>query len=68
MATWDSFRVASTDPGHVSLQEIVDLAYEVGGRTHGFRCASHIYGFFGLNQFDFFGLIIQNSRDNPLPL
>ena len=39
MATWDCFRVAPEDAAHVSLQEVVDLAHEVGGKNHGFRCS-----------------------------
>ena len=37
MATWECFRVPSDDPQHLSLQETVKMAREVGGEGHGFR-------------------------------
>jgi aryl-alcohol dehydrogenase-like predicted oxidoreductase len=36
-ATWNGFRVAPDQPGHLSLEELVDLATEVGGKNHHFR-------------------------------
>ncbi|KAL4440685.1 hypothetical protein ABPG77_000394 [Micractinium sp. CCAP 211/92] len=37
LATWTCFRVPPSDPQHLSLQSIVELAEEVGGTDHGFR-------------------------------
>lgn len=37
VATWSGFRVPSDDPGHLSLERIVEIAREVGGESHGFR-------------------------------
>ncbi len=36
-ATWTGFRVAAHAPDHLSLEELVDLAVQAGGRDHGFR-------------------------------
>ncbi len=36
-ATWDGFRVAPTDPGHLSLAELHGLATELAGAGHHFR-------------------------------
>ncbi len=36
-ATWNGFRVRPDSPEYLSLQEIVDLAAEVGGRNHHFK-------------------------------
>ncbi len=36
-ATWDGFRIASARRGHLSLEEIVSVAREVGGDGHRFR-------------------------------
>lgn len=36
-ATWDGFRVPPGVRGHLSLQELVTLAREVGGEDHHFR-------------------------------
>lgn len=37
LATWSCFRVALGAEGHVSLQDIVHIARDVGGLHHGFR-------------------------------
>ncbi len=37
MATWDCFRVESSDPMHMNLKDIVDTARSVAGNEHGFR-------------------------------
>lgn len=37
MATWSCFRTPMGASGHVSLQEIVHIAREIGGLDHGFR-------------------------------
>ena len=37
MATWECFRVTSENPQYLSLQEVVKMAEEVGGKNHGFR-------------------------------
>ncbi|KAK9862643.1 hypothetical protein WJX84_010934 [Apatococcus fuscideae] len=37
MATWDCFRLPPDSPSHVSLQEVVALAKDIGGLDHGFR-------------------------------
>lgn len=37
MATWSCFRAPLGDPGHLSLQEVWDIAAKVGGKNHGFR-------------------------------
>jgi hypothetical protein len=39
MATWSCFRTPPGDPGHLSLQEVWDIAARVGGLNHGFRSA-----------------------------
>ena len=36
-ATWNGFRVAPESPGHLSLEELVQVALDVGGRNHHFR-------------------------------
>jgi aryl-alcohol dehydrogenase-like predicted oxidoreductase len=36
-ATWDGFRVGPSRRGHLSLEEIVGIAREVGGDDHHFR-------------------------------
>jgi aryl-alcohol dehydrogenase-like predicted oxidoreductase len=36
-ATWSGFRVPPGHPGHLSMEELVRLAREVGGDDHGFR-------------------------------
>jgi aryl-alcohol dehydrogenase-like predicted oxidoreductase len=36
-ATWNGFRVSPGAPGYHSLERMVNLAREVGGREHGFR-------------------------------
>lgn len=36
-ATWSGFRVAPTDPGHLSLGELHQLATELAGDQHHFR-------------------------------
>lgn len=35
LATWDSLRAGRTEAGYVSLEEIVELAEDVGGPEHG---------------------------------
>ena len=37
MATWECFRVASDNPQYLSLEEVVNMAKEIGGEKHGFR-------------------------------
>lgn len=37
LATWNCFRVAPSKPGHLSLQEVWDVAAKVGAKNHGFR-------------------------------
>jgi aryl-alcohol dehydrogenase-like predicted oxidoreductase len=37
MATWTCFRVAPQDPDYLSLEECVNIAARIGGKTHGFR-------------------------------
>ena len=37
MATWECFRVPSDNPQYLSLEDVVELAREVGGESHGFR-------------------------------
>lgn len=37
IATWNCFRVPPSDPGHLSLQEVWDIAAKAGGKNHGFR-------------------------------
>jgi aryl-alcohol dehydrogenase-like predicted oxidoreductase len=36
-ATWNGFRVPSDQAGHLSLEELVTIAVEVGGKRHHFR-------------------------------
>ncbi len=36
-ATWNGFRVPPTSPEHLSLEELLALALEVGGKDHHFR-------------------------------
>ena len=45
LATWDCFRkpplvLSAAASGYMQLQRIVNLAKEVGGSEHGFRCAA----------------------------
>jgi len=35
-ATWNGFRQEASTPGHLSLEEIVGIAHEVGGASHHF--------------------------------
>ncbi|MCV0400767.1 MAG: aldo/keto reductase [Nitrosopumilus sp.] len=37
MATWECFRVSSDNSQYLSLEDIVNLAKQVGGENHGFR-------------------------------
>ena len=38
MATWNSFRTSSTNTGlYANLQEIVEIAEKVGGKSHGMK-------------------------------
>ena len=37
MATWSAFRLAEASRDYISLAEVVELAYEVGGDQHRFR-------------------------------
>jgi aryl-alcohol dehydrogenase-like predicted oxidoreductase len=37
VATWNGFRVPADNPGHHSLERMVEIAREVGGESHGFR-------------------------------
>ena len=37
MATWECFRVSSDNQQHLSLEDTVNMAKEVGGENHGFR-------------------------------
>ena len=39
LATWDCFRKAPGSAGYLSLLSIVQLAQQVGGVDHGFRCS-----------------------------
>jgi aryl-alcohol dehydrogenase-like predicted oxidoreductase len=36
-ATWNGFRVVGAAKNHLSLEELVDIAEKVGGRSHHFR-------------------------------
>ena len=36
MATWECFRVTKDNPQYLSLEDIVNMAKEVGGENHGF--------------------------------
>ena len=37
MATWTCFRLPHNERGYLSLEEMVNIAQEVGGKNHGFR-------------------------------
>src|SRR5207302_2443438 len=37
LATWNSFRVPNAHPEHLNLDDVVDVARNVGGGDHGFR-------------------------------
>lgn len=37
MATWECFRVPTDNPQYLSLDEIIQIAKEAGGESHGFR-------------------------------
>jgi len=39
LASWDCFRKAPGSAGYLSLLSIVQLAQQVGGVDHGFRCS-----------------------------
>ena len=41
LATWDCFRLPPSSPSHLSLQDVVALARDIGGIDHGFRCCFH---------------------------
>jgi aryl-alcohol dehydrogenase-like predicted oxidoreductase len=36
-ATWNGFRVSPDQPGHLSLEELVTIATDAGGKNHHFR-------------------------------
>ena len=37
MATWECFRVNKDSPQYLSLQDVIKMAEDVGGKDHGFR-------------------------------
>jgi len=37
MATWECFRVTSDNPQFLSISDVIDIAIETGGNSHGFR-------------------------------
>jgi len=37
MATWECFRVSKDNSQYLSLEDIVEMAKEIGGENHGFR-------------------------------
>lgn len=37
MATWECFRVDDANSQHLSLEEVMNMAADVGGQDHGFR-------------------------------
>ena len=37
MATWECFRVKDDNPQHLSLEDVVQMAKNVGGENHGFK-------------------------------
>lgn len=37
MATWTCFRISHNERGYLSLEEMVKIAQDVGGKNHGFR-------------------------------
>ena len=37
MATWECFRVMNDDPQHLLLEDIVEMAKNIGGNDHGFK-------------------------------
>jgi len=48
LATWECFRVSKDNSNFLSLTQVIDLAEQVGGKTHGFRFIQLPYNF----QFD----------------
>jgi len=45
LATWECFRVPKDNPNFLSLAQVMDLARQVGGDTHGFRFVQLPYNF-----------------------
>ena len=45
LATWECFRVPKDNPNFLSLAQVMDLAREAGGDTHGFRFVQLPYNF-----------------------
>jgi len=37
MATWECFRVKDDNPQHLSLEDVVKMAKNIGGENHGFK-------------------------------
>ena len=37
MATWECFRVKNDNPQHLSLEDVVQIAKNIGGENHGFK-------------------------------
>ena len=37
LATWECFRVSKDKPNFLSLTQVIELAKQIGGSTHGFR-------------------------------
>ncbi|HEV8050714.1 MAG TPA: aldo/keto reductase, partial [Thermoplasmata archaeon] len=45
LATWDCLRIPKSEPGHLSLEEVVHTARKVGGESHGFRFVQFPFNF-----------------------
>jgi aryl-alcohol dehydrogenase-like predicted oxidoreductase len=53
LATWAAFRVLTSDPGYLSLTEIVGLAVEVAGQAHHLRYVQMPYNLYMTEAFAF---------------
>ncbi|MCI4326979.1 MAG: aldo/keto reductase [Thermoplasmata archaeon] len=45
LATWDCLRVPKSEPGHLSLEDVVRTARKVGGADHGFGFVQFPFNF-----------------------
>ncbi len=52
-ATWTAYRMLTSDPGYLSLTEIVGMATEVAGQEHHFRYVQLPYNLFMTEAFAF---------------
>ncbi len=45
LATWDCLRIPKSEPGHLSLEDVIRTARKVGGENHGFGFVQFPFNF-----------------------